>query len=296
MGGGSIAPRLSHHVEYALGAIKLGSTAIGIQTKDGVVLASERRITSCLLEPQSIHKIVEVDSHIACAMSGLIADARTLIDHARVECANHFFTYNEKMSIRSCVDAVADLALDFSEHLAIALTSTQPLSYPLFDCSFAANHKKVGASFAADVGSGRRKKTMSRPFGVALLVAGVDKDGPALYCADPSGITKLPHDCVYARTVTKYLAVAMGSAQEGAESMLQEQYNQSMSLEAAEDLALVVLRQVMEEKLNCNNVEMAALRVGEAKFKQYGADDLKEIIARLPAPTIPTATDLSGTA
>lgn len=41
---------------------------------------------------------------------------------------------------------------------------------------------------SADVGSGRRKKTMSRPFGVALLVAGVDKDGPALYCADPSGI------------------------------------------------------------------------------------------------------------
>lgn len=34
-----------------------------------------------------------------------------------------------------------------------------------------------------------------------------------------------------AGTVTKYLAVAMGSAQEGAESMLQEQYNQSMTLE-----------------------------------------------------------------
>lgn len=39
---------------------------------------------------------------------------RTLIDHARVECANHYFTYNERMSVRSCVDAVADLALDFS--------------------------------------------------------------------------------------------------------------------------------------------------------------------------------------
>lgn len=72
----SIQLCLYFQVEYALGAIKLGSTAIGIQTKDGVVLASERRITSCLLEPQSIQKIAEVDSHIACAMSGLIADAR----------------------------------------------------------------------------------------------------------------------------------------------------------------------------------------------------------------------------
>ncbi|CDJ50111.1 proteasome subunit alpha type 5, putative [Eimeria brunetti] len=123
---------------------------------------------------------------------------------------------------------------------------------------------------------------MSRPFGVALLIAGVDKDGPALYSADPSG------------TVTKYLAVAIGSAQEGAEGMLQEQYSETMSMEAAEDLALVVLRQVMEEKLNANNVEMAALRVGEESFKQYTAEDLKKIINRLPAPSIPTATDLSS--
>ena len=66
-------------VEYAVGAIKLGSTAIGIQTKEGVVLASERRITSCLLEPQSIQKIAEIDSHIACAMSVLIAGAWSVI-------------------------------------------------------------------------------------------------------------------------------------------------------------------------------------------------------------------------
>lgn len=29
---------------------------------------------------------MEIDSHIGCAMSGLTADARTMIDHARVEC------------------------------------------------------------------------------------------------------------------------------------------------------------------------------------------------------------------
>ncbi|KYK62674.1 putative proteasome subunit alpha type 5-2 [Toxoplasma gondii TgCatPRC2] len=234
-------------VEYALGAIKLGSTAVGIQTKDGVILASERRITSCLLDHRSIQKIVEIDDHIACAMSGLIADARTLIDHARVECANHFFTYNEKMSIHSCIDSVADLALDFS-----------------------------------DVSDGRRKKMMSRPFGVALLVAGVDDQGPSLWCADPSG------------TVTKYQAVAIGSAQEGAETILQEQYSQSMSFEDAEALVLVVLRQVMEEKLNCNNVEVACVKTSDRKYHQYSSEELQALIDRLPAPTIPTATDLSS--
>jgi len=41
-------------VEYAIEAIKLGSTAIGIQTSEGVILAVEKRITSPLMEPTSI--------------------------------------------------------------------------------------------------------------------------------------------------------------------------------------------------------------------------------------------------
>ena len=57
-------------VEYAIEAIKLGSTAIGIQTEEGVVLAVEKRITSSLMEPSSIEKVVEIDNHLACAFSG----------------------------------------------------------------------------------------------------------------------------------------------------------------------------------------------------------------------------------
>ena len=64
---------------------QLGSTAVGIQTTEGVVLAVEKRITSPLLVPESNEKIMELDDHIGCAMSGLTADARTMINHARVE-------------------------------------------------------------------------------------------------------------------------------------------------------------------------------------------------------------------
>lgn len=59
-------------VEYAIEAVKLGSTAVGIQTTDGVILAVEKRLTSVLLEPSSVEKIMEVDSHIGAAVSGLI--------------------------------------------------------------------------------------------------------------------------------------------------------------------------------------------------------------------------------
>lgn len=47
-------------MEYALQAVKLGTTAIGIRTKEGVVLAAEKRITSKLMEPSSVEKIMEV--------------------------------------------------------------------------------------------------------------------------------------------------------------------------------------------------------------------------------------------
>ena len=52
--------------------MKLGSTAVGVQCSEGVILAVEKRLTSTLLEPHSIEKIMEVDSHIGVAMAGLV--------------------------------------------------------------------------------------------------------------------------------------------------------------------------------------------------------------------------------
>ena len=40
--------------------LKLGSSAVGIKTKEGVILVVERRISSSLMEPKSIEKISEV--------------------------------------------------------------------------------------------------------------------------------------------------------------------------------------------------------------------------------------------
>merc|ERR1712190_389754 len=227
-------------VEYAIEAIKLGSTAIGIRTKEGVILAVEKRLTSPLICPESVEKILEIDTHMGCAMSGLTADARTLVDHARVEAQAHWFTYNERMPVESCVHAVADLALDFSD-------------------------------------TDNKKRVMSRPFGVALLIGGYDPvDGPVLFNTDPSG------------TFTKYLACAIGSAQEGATSMLQEQYNKDMTIKEAETLGLTVLRQVMEEKLSKTNIEVGTIRKETRKFYQYTPDELDVVIKSLPAPTQPT--------
>jgi len=218
-------------VEYAIEAIKLGSTAIGIKTSEGVVLAVEKRVTSTLIEPSSIEKIMEVDDHIACAMSGLIADSRTMIDKARVEAQSHWFTYDEKMSVESVTQSVSNLALSFGDDDA-----------------------EPGA--------------MSRPFGVALLFAGIDKKGPQLYHMDPSG------------TFNEYEAKAIGSGSEGAQQSLQEVYHKSMTLKEACKHALTILKQVMEEKLNETNVEMATV-TPQKKFHMFDKDELESVIKEI---------------
>lgn len=105
-------------VEYAIEAIKLGSTTVGIKTNEGVVLGVEKRVQSSLLESDSVEKIMEIDSHVGCAMSGLVADARTMIEHARVTAQNHAFMYDEDIRVSSVTQAVCDLALRFGESVA----------------------------------------------------------------------------------------------------------------------------------------------------------------------------------
>lgn len=50
-----------------------------------------------------------------CAVSGLVADSRTLVDHARVECASHWFVYNADMKVESVAQAVSNLAIRFGD-------------------------------------------------------------------------------------------------------------------------------------------------------------------------------------
>ncbi|KAJ9458121.1 Proteasome subunit alpha type-5 [Diplonema papillatum] len=218
-------------IEYALAATNLGSTSVGIQTAEGVLIAAEKKVPSTLVDASSLNKISEIDSHIGCVMSGLVTDARILIETARVEASNHQFTYGEPMRVEACTLAVADSCLRFGE---------------------------------------RKGASISRPFGVALLIAGVDDQGPSLWLTDPSG------------SYVRYEAKAIGDGME-AQATLQEKYHKSMSLDEAEILAVSILKQVMEEKIKSDNVEVASVRTDTRKLEVYTADKVNKIIESLPA-------------
>lgn len=62
-----------HQVEYAIEAINNAGTCVGILAKDGVVMASEKRVTSGLLAPSKVciiscNFIMSISSHLLCCM------------------------------------------------------------------------------------------------------------------------------------------------------------------------------------------------------------------------------------
>ena len=227
-------------VEYAIEAVKLGSSAVAILCPEGVIFAVEKRLSSPLLISSSVEKVYAIDDHIGVVMAGLAADGRTMVDHMRVVAQNHRFSYDEPIGVRSVTQSVCELALAFGE--------------------------------------GRKKKgdgQMSRPFGTALLVAGVENGECYLFHTDPSG------------TYTQCRARAIGGGSEGAEALLRDSYKDNMSLEEAENLALSTLRQVIQEKLNKDNIEVACARVSTGKFEIYSEEQRQAIVERLPPPLIP---------
>ena len=97
---------------------------------------------------------------------------------------------------------------------------------------------------------------MARPYGVALLIGGVDENGPQLYQTDPSG------------TYFKWKARAIGSGGDTAMSDLKENYHTNMTLAEAEKLTLKTLKKVMEEKISKDTVELCVIR-SDTKILEY---------------------------
>jgi len=103
-------------VEYAREAVKRGTTTVGLKFKDGVVLIVDKRLGSKLVEPESIEKIFKIDGHIGCATSGLVADARALVDRARVECQVNSFNYSEDLAVESLAKKLCDYKQSYTQY------------------------------------------------------------------------------------------------------------------------------------------------------------------------------------
>jgi proteasome alpha subunit len=189
-------------VEYAKEAVRRGATAIGIVCSDGVALVAYKNAGTSLVVPESMKKIFEVDSHIAATASGLIADARRLIDVARLEAQRHRMAYGESIGLEAMSKELCDLMQVYTQYGGV------------------------------------------RPFGVSLLIAGVD-DKPRLYEAEPSG------------ALTGYKACAIGSGKKDVEDFFESEYKENISIASGINLAIRALRKSSDLKLEPSNIEIA---------------------------------------
>ena len=195
-----------YQVEYAREAVKRGTTAVGIKCKTGVVLLVDKRVSSRLLEPSSIEKIFMIDEHIGVASSGLVGDARALVDRARIEAQINRVSYGEPIDVET-------LAKKLCDHMQ---------TYTLFG----------GA----------------RPYGTALLIAGVDSVGEnhryRLFETDPSG------------TLLEYTATGIGIGRPAVMKLFEAEYKENMTAEEAIDIGLKALHTATEGKFDVNTVEI----------------------------------------
>jgi proteasome alpha subunit len=214
-------------VQYAQEAVKRGLTALGIKIKDGVVLAAEKRFPTKLVEEVSIEKIFQVDEHIGAAASGLIADARVLIDNARIEAQVNRLRYDEAINVQTLAKRIGDVKQLYTQHGGV------------------------------------------RPFGVRLLIAGIDGNGPHLFETDPSGV------------VAAYKAHAIGGGEPTVREIIERKYDENMEMDNAILLGLEALREIIEGEIQPDKVEMAIIPTKTKNFRKLTSDDIARYIKQL---------------
>jgi len=215
-----------YQVEYAREAVKRGTTAVGIKAKDGIVLIVDKRVSSKLLEASSIEKIFKIDDHIGVASSGLVGDARALVDRARVECQINRVSYDEKIEVEALAKKLCDHMQTLTQYGGI------------------------------------------RPYGTALLIAGVSDGECRLFETDPSG------------TLLEYKATGIGIGRPAAMKVFEEEYNPETMMKDAILLGLKALHSATEGKFDVDTVEIGVIAKEDPVFRKMSREEVATYVGQ----------------
>lgn len=201
-------------IEYALNAVANGRTSLGICAKDGVVIATDKKLSSSLVDTDQVNKVQAITDGAGFVYSGLGPDYRVLVRKARKSSQSYFLQYREPKPITQLVKGTASVMQEFTQSGGV------------------------------------------RPFGVSVLVAGVEADRtPRLYQVDPSG------------AYFGWKATAIGRNYVNAKNFLEKRYQDDMELEDAIHTALLTLREGFEGEMTNTNIEVGVVSASDGKFR-----------------------------
>ena len=207
----------------AMTATNEGKTSLGIKAKNGVVLCTDKKLSSKLIESADVHKLEKITPSCGFVYSGVGPDYRVLVKKARKQAQAHYLTYRGLKPIRALVQDTAAVCQEYTQSGGV------------------------------------------RPFGVSLLVAGFDDEGPQLFQVDPSG------------AFFGWQASAIGKNSKNAKSFLEKRYNEDVELDDAIHTALLTMREGFEGEMNEHNIELGV--IGEDRvFKVLTPAEVKDYL------------------
>ncbi len=210
-------------VEYAKKTVRQGSTAIGIVCKDGVVFVADKRVTSRLIVAESIEKMFKIDDHVGATASGIISDARLLVERAQLRAQQHRLTYDAPIPLLDIIKDLCDLSQMTTQSAGL------------------------------------------RPFGVSLLIGGIDGKQPRLFLTDPTGI------------FFEYLAAVIGETEPDVEKILQKKYRLNMTLEEGMRMAVEALQEVLGKEFSLERLDIAYVSLKDKQYKRMENEKVRQL-------------------
>ncbi|KAJ1934995.1 Proteasome subunit alpha type-2 [Linderina macrospora] len=192
-------------IEHALAAVGNGSTSVGIKAANGVVIATEKKAGSSLIEVSTLEYVVKVCDTIGMVYSGMGPDFRVIVNAARKSAQKYRRIYMEDPPVRILVKEMASIMQEFTQSGGV------------------------------------------RPFGISLLLVGVDERGPSLYQVDPSG------------SYFPWKATAIGKNMINAKTFLEKRFNGDMELEDAVHTAILTLKEGFEGQMTETSIDVGII-------------------------------------
>ncbi len=210
-----------YQVEYAIETVRRGTIAVGIKTKDGIIIAVEEKPRKLQIS-QTAQKIFQIDDHVGVAAAGYIPDARSQVDNARFFSQSNKLIYDEIVDVETIAKHLADQCQQFTQYAGV------------------------------------------RPYGVSLILGGIDSNGPELFLTDPSG------------TYISYDAVAIGSGSDQVTEFLEKNYKPDISLDDAGAIAVASISIASEDKEGIQHIIMSQILSDTKTFEIMPEEQIKK--------------------